>query len=120
VDLSDEIVMEALAKGCSALEAARTAGVPVARVYELIRDPEFRAALTGESQRTLRRAVDLLLAEVDATIAVLRDLRDSSSDTVRLRAASKMVDLLTVLHARLHLLPRLESIEDQVCGRGGN
>jgi len=97
-------------------EAAAVAGVGARTLARwLADDPEFRSALQRAEGLAIDAAVRRLVGLQDAAVTVFDDVLSNSSisPTVRLRAASSVIDYLLKLRELRNLEERLAALEDR-------
>ena len=97
-------------------DAAAAAGVGHRTLARwLADDPEFRSALQRAEGLAIDAAVRRLVGLQDAAVDVFDDVLSNSSisPTVRLRAASSVIDYLLKLRELRNLEERLAALEDR-------
>lgn len=90
----DELVIGALAAGASYAEAARIGRISKATVARRMAEPEFRARVLDERERTIDRVRGLLTeGSAQAARSLLELAGEAASESVRLSASSRILDL---------------------------
>ncbi|AMV28816.1 hypothetical protein VT84_30765 [Gemmata sp. SH-PL17] len=116
--LTAERLIEALAAGKTATEAAAEVGVSVSTVYRYMRDATFRASVSARRGDMWAPDAELLRSEVRNSIRRLIALRDSplTHDSTQLRASIAIIELATQIKKITDDEPRLAAIEDKLNG----
>jgi hypothetical protein len=91
----DAVLIAALARGASYTEAARVAGLSKPTVARRMAEPAFRANVIEAREETIERVRGML---VNGSVAALRSLlelaNNAESESVRLAASSRVVELV--------------------------
>jgi len=107
-----EVVVEALARGCSYSTAGCLAGVTAKTVQRWVRDPEFSHRLSEQRTRRVSEVTGLLLdATTDAVAVIRRECNEAPKPADRLRAAGLLLTLSTKLSEKLDVEARLAELE---------
>ena len=88
-------VLPYLVGSCSVEAACRNARISKETVYRWFREsPEFVQALKEQRRAVLNEAMDRLKGAADQAVAALLELLDSDQETIRERAAGRVLDYL--------------------------
>lgn len=91
----DELVVAALAAGASYAEAGKAAGISKATVARRMSEPAFRGQVIEAREQMIDQVRGALSDAAPAAAAALMVLAaDASSESVRLGAASRLLDLV--------------------------
>jgi hypothetical protein len=117
---ADAALIAALAAGMTGAEAARAAGVSERTVDRRLSDPTFRARVSEAQAAALGRAISQLGAGATRAATTLLDLLDSaSSETVKLSAAVKILELAGRLRMDIQVEQELADLRAQVAALRG-
>ena len=99
-DLADELIINALANGCTQLLAAQAAGCSVRTIQRRLADPNFRNRL-DEIRRVAREEIlgRLTHAASDAVDALWRAVQDDDDPVLQVRAASALLSSLVKVYS---------------------
>ena len=115
----DELIAYHLARGASREEAGRAAGCCKRVVYNRLADSEFKL-LVGEYRRAMiDEAVGKLATIAGRAVDVLTAALDDDRATIRVRAATTLLDALLRVRAQTELDDRLTEIEKRVASSKG-
>jgi hypothetical protein len=113
-----ERVAVLLAAGRSIKAAAEEVGVGERTAHSWLDRPDYRAFVHGLRARLLDEAVGRLAGAANAAVATLVDLLDDESPTVRLRAATGVLDALLKVRENVELSDRVARLEGAADGSG--
>jgi hypothetical protein len=114
----DELIAYHLARGATRDEAGRAAGCCKRVVYNRLADPEFKL-LVGEFRRAMiDEAVGKLATVAGRAVEVLTAALDDDRPTIRVRAATTLLDALLRVRAQTELDDRLTELEQRVSKPG--
>jgi len=100
-----------LAEGLSIVEAARQAGVSERTLRRRLARPDYRAEVAQLRGKMLDAALGQLIAATTAAVAVLVNLLEAKSETVRLGAASRILEHALELRELTEVEGRVQSLE---------
>lgn len=107
-----ELVLEALARGCSYTKAGKLAGVTAKTVQRWMRDSGFARRLSDRRGDRLSEVTGLLLdGTADAVAVIRRECVDAERASDRLRAAALLLTLSTRMRDKLDVEARLAEVE---------
>ncbi len=115
---SRAIVLEAVANGATVKDAAERAGCGERTAWRWSTEPAFKSEL-AEIQRARReQAENILAAEIEASLATIRMIRDDVEQDggTRLRASVELLDRVGVVktdRAEVHLHQHAEDVSDE-------
>lgn len=106
-------VLKALLDGADRDQAASSAGVSRRTVDRYHNDPDFIAALNQATGRELSNLARLMVGDMKAARAVLRELCEDrrASWGLRIRAATALLRYGRELHDESIILQRIEALE---------
>jgi hypothetical protein len=110
----DELIAYHLARGATREEAGRAAGCCKRVVYKRLTDPEFKLLVTDYRRTMLDEAVGKLAMVSGRAVEVLTAALDDERATIRVRAATTLLDALLRVRAHAELDERLTEIERRV------
>jgi hypothetical protein len=113
---ADDVLVAALAAGCTKLEAARLAGVGERTVYRRLDDPQFRRRIEQARAELVSQTVGRLTDASTAAVTTLRALLDAESENVRLGASRAILELGRKLRESEELERRLAVLEERAAG----
>ena len=88
------VLLAALAKGATVVQAAHQAGVSERTAYRRLQQPAFQARIEALQEETLRRAADVLTAAAQKGLLSLVDLqKPTTPPSVRRGAARDIIEL---------------------------
>jgi hypothetical protein len=108
---SEAILITSLAGGASVREAAVVAGVSERTAHRRWSDPNFRQQVNAAWSEIVRQAVGKFGDASTQAAAVLRELLNADSDTVRLSAARSILDHTVRLSEFASIEQRLNNLE---------
>lgn len=112
----DAVLVEALARGQTASQAARMAGVSVRTAFRRLEDPVFQDDVRKCRSRIVDGASGALAATMKRATRTLRGLLDDNHPTVRLGAARAVLEVSQRLHETVQIEQRLAELEEAVKG----
>ncbi len=97
-------------------EAAKAAGVSRQKLYDWLKQPDFKAALDEAKQLLFNDGLSTLKASMTDGIATLRSSLTDPDATVanRITAATKLIELALRCHEALEVETRLAALESQM------
>jgi hypothetical protein len=103
-----------LASGRSIRDAAAETSVGERTIHTWLNEPGFRAAISGLRDRLLAETVGRLTQAATRAAAALEGLLDAESESIRLRAATAILDAM--IRAREHgeLAARVGELEQRL------
>jgi hypothetical protein len=107
----DELIAYHLARGATREEAGRVAGCCKRVVYNRLTDPKFKLLVTEFRRAMLDEAVGKLATVAGRAVDVLAAALDDERATVRVRAATTLLDALLRVRAHAELDERLLELE---------
>jgi hypothetical protein len=107
----------ALAEGCSIVEAARRAGVSERTIRRRLATPRYRSEVALLRAKVLDAALGQLIAATTAAVTVLVELLGARSETVRLAAASRILEHALELRELTEVEGRVQSLEQVLLRR---
>jgi hypothetical protein len=110
----DELIAYHLARGATREEAGRVAGCRKRVVYNRLTDPEFKLQVTNFRRTMLDEAVGKLAMVAGRAVEVLTEALNDERATIRVRAATTLLDALLPVRAHAELDQRLTEIERRV------
>lgn len=108
---TDELIVDALARGKSQEDAASAAGVHRSTVQRRLKDDAFRRRVSDARKGLLESAASVLAATLPEAVETLRKLMASDSERTRLDASKALLSTLLPLREQLDLLERIEQLE---------
>lgn len=108
---SDAMLITSLASGSSIREASTLAGVSERTAHRRWSDPEFRQRVNQAWSEIVRQAVGKLGDASTRAAAVLGELLNADSETVRLSAARSILDHTVRLSEFANVEQRLSNLE---------
>jgi phage terminase small subunit len=109
---ADALLISELIAGHTITTAARTAGISEGTARRRMRDPAFRAKVTQGQDEVIEAAIRALAASTEAAALTLRALLGSkTTDSVRLNAATRIIELTESLRTSRQVEERLAAIE---------
>lgn len=107
--------LAALAAGATIEAAAEAAGVSPRTVYRRLADTGYAAEVDRHREAAIGRALGRLASASSAAVETLVELADGAeSESVRLKAADRIVSHVVALHDHLAVSSRLEELEEQL------
>src|SRR4029077_17817521 len=110
----DELIAYHLARGATRDEAGRVAGCCKRVVYNRLTDPQFKLLVTDFRRAMLDEAVGKLAIVAGRAVEGLTAALDDDRATIRVRAATTLLDALLRVRAHAELEDRLTEIEWRV------
>jgi hypothetical protein len=110
-ETADDVLALALARGATREEAGRIAGVSERTVYLRLSDAAFRLRVAGFRRAMVDGAIGKLASIADKAADVLGKLLDETAPSIRLRAASSVLEQLTRMREHVELSERLDELE---------
>jgi hypothetical protein len=110
----DELIAYHLARGATSEEAGRAAGCCKRVVYNRLTDPAFKPLVVEFQQAMLDEPVGRLAMVAGRAVEVLTDALDDERATIRVRAATTLLDALVRVRAHMELDERLAEIIKRV------
>jgi hypothetical protein len=110
-ETADDVLALALARGATRQEAGRIAGVSERTVYLRLADATFRLRVAEFRRAMIDGAIGKLATIADKAADVLGKLLDETAPSIRLRAASSVLEQLTRMREHVELSERLEELE---------
>lgn len=101
-----------LAAGATFVAAAERAGMSTRTARRRAQDPDFIRHVRQWRDAMVDEAVGQLVGVLDDAIGTLRSLLDADSETVRLRAASLLIDQTLKLREHEEIQYRLALVEE--------
>ncbi len=124
---ANEALAAAVAAGRTVAEAAKEAGVSVRTAHRRKADPQFARRVQRIQFDMVRAASGRLSESLAEAVGVIRDLLTHADPNIRLRAATRVVDLGIKVHERVvrelemaALQAQLEDLEARVNRAEGN
>ena len=114
----DELIAYHLARGATREEAGRVAGCCKRVVYNRLADPEFKLLVAGFRRAMIDEAVGKLATVAGRAVEVLSTALDDDRATIRVRAATTLLDALLRVRAHAELDDRFTEIEKRVARSG--
>ena len=111
---SDAMLITSLASGSSIREASRLAGISERSAHRRWSDPSFRQKVNEAWSEIVRQAVGKLGDASTQAAAVLRELLNADSETVKLAAARSILDHTVRLSEFTNLEQRLSNLESMM------
>ncbi|MQA01005.1 MAG: hypothetical protein GEU80_17100 [Dehalococcoidia bacterium] len=115
---ADGVLVAALAAGRTMHVAAVEAGVGERTVRRRIADPEFHAALLDARAQMLDAALGRLSDAATRAVETLVDSLDAESESVRVTAATALLDRLLRVREAASIETRLAALERLMDGAG--
>ncbi len=115
----DELIAYHLARGATREEAGRVAGCCKRVVYNRLADPQFKLSVAEFRRAMLDEAVGKLAMVAGRAVEVLTAALDDDHATIRVRAATTLLDALLRVRAHAELDERLTEIEKRVARSKG-
>lgn len=114
----DHLLLQAMLRGDSQVEAARASGLSERTVRRRLTDPVFSAALRAARDETTRRTSDALAGAAERAVTTLTELVDDRSvpPAVRRSAARDLLQLSVRAREQVDLVDRLEELEIAIAG----
>lgn len=108
-----------LASGSTVVDAATATGAGVRTIHAWLDDPAYMGFVARLRDRTLSVVIGKLSEAATRAAAVMESLLEAESESVRLRAASAILD--GMIRAREHgeLAARVAELESRIGGNGG-
>ena len=113
-----ERAVAALLSEATIVGAAEKAGVSEVTLHRWLKQPAFKAAFRAARRETVEKAGALLQQASAAASATLLRLLNANSDSVRLRAATAILDHANKAVELMDFEERLSSLEQQAEQRG--
>jgi hypothetical protein len=113
---ADESLAAELAAGKTVREAATAAGVSERTAHRRTADPAFKARVTDLRTQMVTRASGRLADGMTAAADVLRKLLTSKTESIRLRAAERLIELGLKVTELAELQQRVEELERRLEG----
>ena len=110
----DDLIAYHLARGATREEAGRAAGCCKRVVYNRLADPGFKPRVTEFRRALIDEAVGKLATVAGRAVEVLSAALDDDRATIRVRAATTLLDALLRVRAHMELDERLTEIERRV------
>jgi hypothetical protein len=110
----DELIAYHLARGATREEAGRAAGCCKRVVYNRLVDPEFRLLVAEFRRSMIEEAVGKLAIIAGRAVDALSAALDDDRATIRVRAASTLLDALLRVRSHTELDERLTEVERRV------
>jgi hypothetical protein len=110
----DELIAYHLARGSTREEAGRAAGCCKRAVYNRLTDPTFKLLVTEFRRAMIDEAVGKLATVAGRAVEVLAAALDDDRATIRVRAATTLLDCLLRVRAHAELDERLTEMEKRV------
>lgn len=112
------IVLEHIANGATAKEAAERAGCSERSASRWTAEPAFRAELAEIQKARREEAEQFLASEIRKSLTTMRELRDDPDveSSVRLRASVELLDRVGVVktdRSEVHLHQHAEDVSDE-------
>lgn len=108
----EELLVAALAAGCSTVEAARRSGLSRRTVNRRLADPGFRREVTEARSRTVDAALGRVTESLAAAADALQTLLASESDAIRLGAARAIFEVAGKMRDSVEFEERLLKLEE--------
>lgn len=106
-------VLAALAAGATIEAAAEAGSVAERTVYRRLADPAYRAEVARHREAAIGQALGRLASASAGAVDVLVELAArAESETVRLKAADRIVAHVIALHDHVSVLDRLDELEE--------
>jgi hypothetical protein len=115
----EDVLLAALASGCSVEDAAARAGVSRRTAYRRLADPAFQRRLAGARDELVTEALGELVASAGAAVARLRALLDARDDRIKLGAAKALLEQLLRIRETVTLAERVAALERRQEGQRG-
>jgi hypothetical protein len=110
----DELIAYYLARGASREEAGGAAGCCKRVVYNRLADAEFKLRVTEFRRAMIDEAVGKLATIAGRAVDVLAAALDDGRVTIRVRAATTLLDALLRVRAQTELDERLTQLEQRM------
>ena len=110
---ADDAIVLALASGLTQVHAAERAGVSEKTVRTRLADPVFKQRVAEVRSQMVERTMAALTASGMAAVQALLHLLQAESESVRLGAATKLIELATKLRESYDLEARIVALEAQ-------
>lgn len=104
-------VLLALARGCSATEAAAAGGVSDRTVRRWLENPGFRAEVNRQRAEMLGQTAGALVDAATEAVATLRGALGAEAESVRVRAAVAILNALVTVRETVELEERVAALE---------
>ena len=112
---ADNNLLMALACGATIENAARTAGLSQATVYNRLKDPEFQRRLQDIRSDMVKRTAGMLTAAAMEAVKTLLALQSTSTPpAVRLGAARAILEIGIKVRETAELTERIAALEAQL------
>ena len=110
---ADDAIVLALASGLTQVHAAERAGVSEKTVRTRLADPVFKQRVAEVRSQMVERTMAALTASGMAAVQTFLQLLQAESESVRLGAATKLIELAAKLRESYDLEARLAALEGQ-------
>jgi hypothetical protein len=110
-----EALAQLVASGESVSSAASTVGCANSTAYRISADPRFRQRVDELRTESVRQALGCLSAAATAAVATMVSLLECEDESVRLRAATAILDRFAKLSESVDLRERIEKLEAAKC-----
>jgi hypothetical protein len=107
----NELIAYHLARGATREETARAAGCCKRVVYKRLADPEFKSRVSDFRRAMIDEAVGKLARAAGRAVEVLTAALDDERATIRVRAATTLLDALLRVRAHMELDERVTELE---------
>ena len=113
-----ERVAVLLASGSTVVQAAAETGAGERTVHGWLDNPGYRAFVARTRDRILDSTIGRLTDSATRAVAVLESLLGSENDSVRLRAATSILDALIKTREHSEIASRVAELEQRVAETG--
>lgn len=110
----EQVLIEALARGTSRVQAARQAGVSERTVFRRLNDSEFCGQVATTRAQMIADASGKLSALAVKAVDTLEGLLKEESPSIRLAAAKAVLDSVLRLRESEELANRLDVLEEKL------
>ena len=111
--VSDELLLTELLSGRSQRQIAKELGITQVTVSRRIRDPAFASQLSSYRKQILDATVTGLTVNIGEAVDVLVELLRHDSASIRLNAASKILQIAQEYSLQNDLLREIEQIKQE-------
>ena len=110
---SDELLILALARGCSFRQAAVESGWSVSTIQRRLDDPDFTKRVADCRNALLARSAGLLASATLTAARKLRTLSGSSNEVIALAASKAVLEMAGRYRTDTEVLDRLAALESK-------
>lgn len=116
LSVKDDLLLQAVLRGDSQVEAAKASGLSERSVRRHTAEPGFRAALRAARDESVRRTSDALADGAARAVATLTELVDDPEVTpaVRRAAARDLIQLSHRVREHVDILAEIEELKEDL------